>query len=687
MAKHWRFFLRSALRGEAELLHEPENWRSRETKLVRDMKLYGISLEISSPFVFIKDGAAYVRDVFNRLGYNAEVFVDVFEYDAPSGRYVSYFSGQLIMKTIDLETSRVSVQATPTAISRILKDRESKEVDITTPWTMDNEIQPEIEIIVGNLASHSRVVERQISGVWTESRVYTLGVGELLQIGFDELAVDEMPGWIKERATIDTTEVFPILKVEEGGDYTFDVAFVIQVGTNSGDELEFFYKVGRDGTPVPVSTVFSTIVDGGTFYLFTVTCTDTVALVPGDQLYFYAVCGSATTARLRVGGVGRPASLPDDVWKLTGATTYSSIASTGVMAFEVCEKILQTMLGAEVKLYSNALGRTDLGYSVDAAPGMCLICSGQGLAGKDITGFKASFKKVFSDGLAPLYNLGVATTQATDGSPVVLIEEMPYFFQRKIGITINGVSELHKRTADNLIYSGVHVGFTKYESKLTGAAQDPHSKSEYLIPGLFVEETLDIRSSLIGSSWKIEEQRRNFTASTSQSSNDTDLYVIKVKPFEGPVFQWQALRDEDYDLVSGVPAADTLFNLDLTPHRVIRRWGPNIAACYYRGSDLLRWASSETTSDLQTQLATEDFPVKERQSINSLELGEPLWLPEIYEFSAKLDSLEDRELIAKKYEIIEVIDGEDQYFGYLLERTRNEKNEAQFTLLRANYNG
>jgi hypothetical protein len=682
MAKEWRFVLRSEFRGEVELFHEPENWRSRETKLVRDMKLYGISLEISSPFVFIKDGYAYVKDCFNRLGYNAQVFIDVFQYDAPSRRYVSYFSGELIMKTVDIEDVRLTVQATPTAIQRQLKDRAGKEVLIDTTFSFDyGYIAFELPQVF--VKTHSRIIKRTLSGAWRESRAYTLTSGEFLQLGFDELLINELPGVIKERATIDTTEVFPLIKVEEEGEYTFDVEFLIRVDTANGDELSFFYKINRYGTPVAVPAVFASV---SPYNYFTVTCDDTITLKKGDLLYFYAVANRNHVARIYVGGVtGRPTGAPEDKWILTGLTTIGDIFPTGILAYEAVEKSLKNMLGNEVSLLSGALGRTDLGYAVDGLAGMNWIGTGRGLAAKGGQ-IKTSFQKLFIDGLAPLYNLGMDTDRATDGSPRIIIEEVDYFFTGRVGFEINGVSELRKRVADTLIYDEVKVGFSKWESKLPGSNQDPHTRANYLIPARFVDSTLDLSSSLIASSWLIEEKRRDYLNFTTKTENDNDLFVLNILRNEVGLFETK--RDEAYEEVSGVEDADSLYNLDLIPSRVVRRWGRNIAACYYRSADLLQFASAESESALETKLESEDFPVKERDVISSAQLGSPLWLPEVYEFTCKLTAVQDRELLKQRYGIIKVLDNEQNaYYGYLMERSRTEKNEAQFTLLRANYNG
>lgn len=688
MAKKWRFILRNDFRGEVELNHEPKEWKSRETKLVRDMATYGVTREISSPFVFVKDGAAYVRDVRNRQGYNAQVFIDVFEYDSSSRKYVSYFSGELIMKDCDIDSIEVSVPATPTALQRQLKDRGNKDVTFGTTWSFDyNYISVAVPEVV--VQTHSRLIRRTLSAIWTESRTYDLALGELLQIGFDEYLIDEMPGVIKERATIDTSEVFPILKAEEEGDYTFDVEFLIRTDSGNGDELQFYYKIGKYGTPVAVSTVFSSVTEGPTTYnLFTVSEDATINLKKGDQLYFWAEAGRACEARLYVGGAsGRPTGAISDKWILTADTTIGTLFPMGALAFEAVERVLKLMAGNAVQLQSTALGRTDLGYSADGQAGMNWIGSGSGLAFKN-GDIKTSFKKLFSDGLAKLYNLGMDVSTATDGTPIVIIEPVNYFFTQKIGVTITGVSNLRKRTADDLVYDEVLIGFDKFSSDLPGSNEDPHTSGNYLIPARFVTNPLDIRSSLIASSWKIEEKRRESTGADTQTSNDKDLYIINVKRGIGEG-TYESLRDENYESVDGVENADTLYNLDLVPSRVIRRWAPNIAACYYRSSDLLRWSSSESESALETQLDSEDFPIKEREILTSKELGEPLWLPEVYEFECDWKSSEDLVLMQQKYDIVQVIDTKDnkKYFGYLLERSRTEKNEAQFTLLRANYNG
>lgn len=667
--------MRSQERGEVELSNEPTNWRERETRLVRDMSSFGVTREITSPITFILDGFAYVKDVFNISGYNSLVNIDVFQFDTEIREYVSYFSGELIMKTCEITDSQIQVLATPSGVASLIKDKGDKVVELDSFQTFTGQWIVNLPKVLINM--HSRVINRTQVAVWENERNYNLNTGRLLQIGFDRFDIDEINGWARERATIDSTEVFPLIRAEESGNYIFDVDFYIKSNTDNGDEIDFFYRINQN-SPVAVNTSF--LVTGGQYY-FKVELDESIALNRGDAFYFYGVPNRNFIATLQYQS-DRPVSLTADKFNVIAETVGEFVLPFGLPAFECFEQVLKIIAGPRTILSSNALGRETLGYSQDGEAGMNMIVSGAGLASKP-ENLKVSFNSLFQSFRA-MYNLGFDVVRNPDLSYNIVIEPFEFFFSKRLGYTISGVSNFRKRVAQEYIFDEVEVGFQKFESGMPGSLQDSHGRSTYTLPGRFVNQKLQIISDLIGSANFIEKKRRDFDSQNTRTTGDQDVFIVNLTRTESGLV---ARKNEGFDEVTGISSPETMFNLDIHPDRMLRRWGSYINSVFYKNPGLIRFTQSETLSELSTKKDEELFTSTERSSINSEEFPPARFFPEVYEFDCKLTATQDRELLNHKYDVIEVVDGKERYFGYLLERSRKESNSASFTLLRANYNG
>ncbi|WP_339680046.1 hypothetical protein [Cyclobacterium marinum] len=674
---NWRFIFNSEERGEYETAHEPMSWRDRETRLVRNMNTYGITREITSPIVFIKDAKAYVQDVFNQSGYNANITFRVFEYNPLIRDYEQYFSGVLILKGIEIGPSELQVMATPNTIQERIKNRGNTEIELSSTFSIGgNAVFVENEITA---LLHSRLIVQSQSNLWASEKTIPMTSGQLLQIGWDEYPKDDLKGWIKERVTIASSEVFPVYKCEEGGNHVFDVFFAVDSSSGYEDELQFYYRLNNN-SPVPVSTSYVSVVDGFSYSFYLVEFDGTIAMEPGDTFYFYGVCGRSFTAKVGVRGFTRYPALDEDRFTVNARTYNEPNEAGGFLAFEAFNQVLKSVTDRKTILSSSVLGRTDLGYNVDGAAALNMITSGAKIANK--TGnVKTTLNKLLK-AFKCAYNLGMSVVSLPDGTEKVVVEEMPYFFKNKVGVTLTDVWNLRKRVAVDLVHNRVNAGYAKYETDINNSQDDYCTQSTYIIPGLFIENELDLLNPFIASMYAIEQKRR--LAGSDDEKFDNDVFIISlVRDIEG----YKSRTNEGFESVLGIEDPASAYNLDLHLSRCLERHGNYIASNYYKKNGLLGYSASESASNLQTLKSGENRYKEERKAIQSKALTNPLWFPEVYEFEAKLTTSQDREVQAKMFEIIEVVTPYETVYGYLMERTRSEGNEATFTLLRANYNG
>lgn len=678
----WRFVLRNAERGEYELQHEPANWRQRQTRLTRNMRWYGVSLEITSPIEFVLDGYAYVRDVFNKEGYNGVVWLDVFELNPSTRRYESYFSGRLILKSIDMSDTTLQVLATPVTLEELIKTRGNKKVRLSDLFSLDQSVVFPITPVT--VLTHSRRILKTAKARWAQRRVISMNSGQVLQLGFDELVVDELQEWITERVTIASTEAFPVYKAKESGAHTLDVYLVMETSSAFEDEIAFFYQINEE-TPVAVSTSFDLFTDPPFSYSVIIAeITDTFTLTAGDTLRFYGVCGRNFTITTGITGFDRPSTVPDDKFILTALTEVPATPVQGYLAHEALDQVLKMISGERSVLQSNYLGRTDIGYGQDGPGSLNLITTGAALNGRTLD-LNISLDELLG-GLQSCYNIGLGVTRDSFGQQKAVVEPMSFFFTNRIGWQINGISQLRKRVATDLVFNSVVTGFKKYDTDEPGGVNDPHTEGTYHIPALFIDSAKDIRSDLIGSAVSIESKRRSKVSENKKEAGDDDPYLLNLIRSVGD-YPYETAKDEAFDTVTGVEDPGSMYNLDIHPARNLQRWGAYFAPNFYRKSALLGFQTSPSASRMETQKTGEPRIIRENTSLTSTELLRPLWLPEVYEFECELDVVADRAILANRYDIGQVSTGEGVYYGYLLERSRTEQNKANFILLRANYNG
>lgn len=381
-----------------------------------------------------------------------------------------------------------------------------------------------------------------------------------------------------------------------------------------------------------------------------------------------------------VRGFTRYPAIDDDRFTVNAKTYNEPNEAGGFLSFEAFNQVLKSVTDRKTILSSSILGRTDLGYNVDGAAALNMITSGAKIANKTGT-VKTTLNKLLK-AFKCAYNLGMSVVSLPDGTEKVVIEEMAHFFKNKVGVTLTDVWNLRKRVAVDLVHNRVNAGYTNYETDVNNSSDDFCTQSTYIIPGLFIENELDLLNPFIASMYAIEQKRR--LAGSDDEKFDNDVFIISlVRDIEG----YKSRTNEGFESVLGIEDPASAYNLDLHLSRCLERHGNYIASNYYKKNGLLGYSASESASNLQTLKSGENRYKEERKAIQSKALTNPLWFPEVYEFEAKLTTSQDREVQAKMFEIIEVVTPYETVYGYLMERTRSEGNEATFTLLRANYNG
>jgi len=237
---------------------------------------------------------------------------------------------------------------------------------------------------------------------------------------------------------------------------------------------------------------------------------------------------------------------------------------------------------------------------------------------------------------------------------------------------------IEKEYYPELSFNRIAVGYNSFEYESLGGIYEYNTTSKFTTPIKPVDKELNI----------VADYRADISGVLKLMTEPEENKDI---PGENEIFILDTIRDgadfllrtsEGFDQSEDLSNRDTLFNLDITPARNLRRWGSFIRgfAEKYTTASLL-WQNSDKNTKLKST-ETGESEVIESANVLISDLADPLWHPEI--FTLEIPALEnDINLINENpYGLIQITDSE---YGWILQyRSKNENGKSEFILLRCN---
>jgi len=301
------------------------------------------------------------------------------------------------------------------------------------------------------------------------------------------------------------------------------------------------------------------------------------------------------------------------------ATFFDKSQGNVVLPFETIDRTLHIITGEENVLVSNALGRTDLGYSEDGFASLNGITNGLWIREFNDAELTISHK-IFTDSYAATWQLGYGI-EKIGLKESVRVEKIDYFYQPEITIRIGQLKNLRRSVAKEYIYSGFEIGFEKpkgdvlYEEAM--GLDEPNVKNTYTSIISRVTRVFKQLSKIRGDSYGPEFARRKPKRLFPETDTryDKDLFMKDLKRGTTEVFEEKKWEDDFVKptpfnkFTTGIYSPETATNLNISPINCLLRWGFWIKGGLQKYLDsYIRFGSSDGNSGLITKLDTNIHP-------------------------------------------------------------------------------
>jgi len=743
-APQFRFILNSDIftPGRKLLQHDPIGWDSMGLTIHRDQKYHGIATEYNSETLgFIKDGKQYLEQAKDNRGIEADIDLEVQIYRPNEFYWDTYRHYRLDLTAAEETATEFRCGLDNSGLMQKFLNRDDTKVDLLGRDNVSGGASFPPQPVA--LELHSRAIYQRFDSRITESPVraapnfVTNGESrfQIMYFGFGEPNINDFKlepvygGFFTQPSGVNNAEQ-PIYTTKEAGIFDIKInilceLIVSRTGNGFGDfdkvSCEVFFRI-NDEQPVRLF-FFNDTAGGGTLRR------QISAYYPifrrldiGDKIYVY---GRIHVYDINEGIFGYRFQvdanfLPGSFMTINAETTTTPTVANGLLIYEALEKLARDITDEHNTFRSSFFGRTDSVHPYPAdGPGSLLFVTG----GFQLRGFPLDKKSLFAswqeliDSLSAIYNLGVGVEKLPDGREVIVVEEMSYFYSDEIVLDLTNPDEGYSHTrlpdtagedgqeakkvtvaADH--YNSVDIGYQKWRPNQINGLEEFNTRHEYALPLTQVKNKYTQLSSYITAGHYIETVRRDrydITATTDTSSDDEGFLICVIR---NPDILKPFVTERDQlavDTVEGIYSPDTVYNLRLSPKRMLLRHAPTLAAGLIRISDGgVKFRFGEGNSELKSRLAGEELPIREKADVRmtalnrndpqyqeyNLSMPEPIWLPMQYSFDHPLRHTQVQQVLENPRGRVRFRDHRGRACeGWIIDLKHDAaKNMASFTL-------
>ena len=672
MSLNFRYVFNNSSLGTIELEYNPIGYDELNYSFTRGNDSHGVFHEIITDLEFIKDGRAYIKQVLDTQGIKGIIDVIVHKYNNNSYAYEEYYTGRVNMVQASISQDRLVTDIETRGFQQTFINSLDVDYNIESVTT-DSGSQSSLV----DLNLHSKTIQREynaqsVAGFTNPNRItidaegvaFTelfIGIG-LNQINTNELSAFTYPLQMKGTNSFVDDQQF-IFDVQEDGAYQFDLnihpQFTVPVRSTepAPDPFEFFIIVIRNSVQLSKTSIGTIARTGATkdinvgftedyVYDGTVSIDTTLNLEVDDRVFIQGE-GIADNSTIISGS--READIQffsDTVIIIKGLTTFPASTVKAVPIYEAFLSICQQISGQTDVLDSTVFGRTDtpiIQYGQDGAWSLLMLTNGNNLRGITDRPITISFNDLFNS-LDAMLNIGY--TVNFDGTrQVVKVDFKSDFYGSTETLNLldaynigRGENKLdfftgvERDVADDRYYTEIEFNYPNLEVEQINGLDEYNTTRKFSTPITEVTNRLVLNSSIRASGFEIERQRRLINQSTTDSKLDDEIFVVH-STRNGNDFD--SLKNENYTAINNVIDPDTVYNIDLSPTRCIRRWGNVIQSNLFFIDDPIVF-SSGTVNYLMSSTRTGETEVFENGNILKTEFPDAIWKNEIYRVTIPL---------------------------------------------------
>ncbi len=685
--------------GNLTVEYNPLDWDKFNILFKRSERYHSIlrSQIVDSEFPF--DGKAYIDTIYETYGIDTEIGCEIQYLNKQTGAYVSLLTGLIDLSEWTALRDTTSVKIIDSSVLASFAARDEMEIALNRTEDIDG----------GTLSVYDYLEGVYVEGVNIEEKAQWIDATNEIPITTMQNAPFNIYRGITaddyDFNTIGSDAVLPAVNLitASGVLYTNNtgatqtVRFRVKTSV-SGDVTVvasnswawgFQAWTGKNGATNPINASasgssndfrgISETYDSG--YI-------EETLADGETLEMYhRWFGTAT---------GGDTITPDFVIAPIHVEVYTVEQGEGMtrvsmpMVHELGAKLLEIMTGVADPLNAPLLGRTDSEprtYGSDGDHSLEGVASGLMLRRFpfDDKPLKTTFADYFKT-LDALFNLGL-WYDASEGEFVIAAKE-DFYKVNKI-ITLGEVQDLEKSVAADHYFNEILAGYPEVNYEETNGQSVPNVPVTFANDGKMIKNTLDLRSPYRGDDYGIELSRKQDYSTTAGEDTryDSDNFIIQCRRPSVSIYTAQG-----YDTfvpvtgITGIYAPSTRLNLDISPKRNLLRHANQLSIPAFISNSDVQFMQSQFELNLTTTKSG-DPAVAERDDIAYSDLEEPLYYPEIYNFTAELTMEIILQLFSDPHGYVEFDYLGVTYSGYILEVSSEPFNRVgNWTLIKRNPN-
>lgn len=727
----------------SKVITEPEGWNTDQKEISRHKDYHGIFPKFSNALKFVEDGKDYIKMVYGVIGINADLRLKKQIRHPKTDEWVTEYYGYLDMSTYIYEDGKVSMKFSSGGLESIIKARENEQIEVTREKTIDGhplsplkidevefdgrriflksdlEVKPANNIVQtynqsnGNTRGSTYPVPLQIinnSHEELQAPIPNTRVGDNSwerngngETGLMFLAISQTTRTLKIKFKIKFLTFF---MPAQPPFYTAD--------SSGFDDINFFMfgirlaRYGGGSAYINISNHFLLSTNQYADVNFanrSLTFEQTITINAGDSLALVfdqnmdGDGGHTAHLNINITNIECDLTIEEDSF-------FEKSVSKTILPHELAERLVEIISNKKC-VYSDALGRTDIGYPVDGIKtgALCGVSHGFWVRGFDYLPISTDEKlnpfkplttslKDFIESYSATWNLGFGI-ETFGNTERVRIEPLEFFYNRNITIILPDSVKIKQSIDTDSIYSSLEIGYEKGGSYEEAFGLDEYNGLSKFVTIITRVKNVFVKRSKYGAdSYGKEFARRKpkIKYGTQDTRYDTDIFLNDMKRGLGPVFLERKWQDDFEQAPTGTFSPETATNLRLSPFNLLLRHGRFVSSCLQKNTtDFISYISSNGNSKLKTKLIGGNEYAEDGQIINS-ELSRPRFTSEIVEFNHQIDfnilqMLDGYTMINGKR--IPNIYGRIQYknqetntieYGYLF---NCKINEGEFKLLKA----
>lgn len=721
------------------IIDEPIGWNDDEKELSRNEDYHGIFIKHSNNLKFIADGADYIKLIYEVYGINARVLLRKRERHPITNLWEISYLGYLDMSTYQEEKGIISVKFNSSGMEQLIKTRENENIEIDRTETLDGDAIPaltpktvalkgrniflrsvfevagnnkaynSVETNAGNTRDQTAAMPIRLKtnqhGIQAQDPTYlSTGIESTGDLNMMFLLDMDRNRTIDIDIKGKTDVFFSQYENVQWCRYKICVS-IYENGFNFNLKQRFVIKELRSENPIesddPSNSLlvlpanYDIAVEPFTIEDVTFEFKRTLNLLEGESVAFEAFLKSDMYVDNQAGVRCETNNFILDKFTLQEDSFFKQTTAKMILNYELGQRLLSIITGNQNALYSEALGRTDIGYSNDGVDTGALNGFTHGFwvrgfeedENDDENRFKpltTSFKD-WMQNLKTTWNLGLGI-ERKGFSEKIIIENLKYFYNNnvfiKIGKEINGkfeyvkVNNVKRTVANEYYYSAIMLGYEKgWDNEEAQGLDEYNTQSKFSTCIKPIKNDYESISPYIAGAYPKEFSRRKqyIDFPTTDHAYDKDVFVMDLKRGVTDIFEERTYEDDFEEIPTGTFRPENATNLRLSPFNLMLRHGWNISSGLQKhyNEKLIRYTSSEGNSKLVTKKIGGNR-YAENGNIENSELERPRYLPEWIEFEAEVDFL-----LMKQIEGYTEILGKKIPNYYGLVEFKNENNQIE----------